>query len=148
MENNGDPAVTSTVKFHAIKVKVTPIEPIPTTGHVPCHITLLGSAGGGHVGGDKITLDPEEGPFALQFDLDHRLDWAAEGDLIWLQLGECPTGACPLPSQIWVSQKPNDRVLTIMNMNVGERCTLHYQLNFTNGRYWDPVIENGGGNRF
>lgn len=147
VENNGVPEVTS-IKFHAIKVKVTPIEPIPSTGEVACNITVLGSAGGGHVAGNRIKLDPEEGPFALQFDLDHRLDWATQGDLIWLQEDSCPTGACSVPSQIWVDETPNNRVLTIMNMNVGERCVLHYRLNFTNGRFCDPVIENGGGNRF
>ena len=148
VENNGDPDLASTIKFHAIKVRVTPRGAIPPTGEVVCDITLVGNAGGGHVANNTITLDPDEGPFALQFDLDHRLDWAAQGDLIWLQENECPEDACPVPSTIWLSQTQNNHVLTIMNMNVGAACDLHYRLNFTDGRYCDPVIENGGGNRF
>lgn len=148
VEQNGDPEVTSTIKFHAIRVKVTPSGTIPPTGEVACNLTVLGNSGGGKVTGNTITLDSDKGPFALQFDLDRSLDWATEGDLIWVQENQCPTSSCSVTRQVWVDETPNNRVLTIMNMNVGDPCELHYRLNFTNGRFCDPVIENGGGNRF
>jgi hypothetical protein len=145
--NSGDPEVTS-IKFHAIKVKVMPSGTIPQTGEVACNLTVLGNTGGGKVTGNNIELDHAKGPFALQFDLDRSLDWATSGDLIWLLEGSCPMDVCPVPNQIWIDNTPRNRVLTIMDMNTGPKCELHYRLNFTDGRYCDPVIENGGGNIF
>lgn len=147
-EDCGEPTVASTIKFHAIKVKVAPIGPVPQTGEVHCNITVLGNTGGGKVVNNRITLDPGKGPFAIQFDLDRDLDWATQGELIWVDMTQCPIGSCSVPSQIWVDQTPRNRVLTIMNMNVDPPCDLHYRLNFTDDRYYDPVIENGGGNNF
>ena len=148
MHENGEETLASTVKFHAIKVKVRPANGIPPTGEVACDITVVGNSSGGKVENNKITLDRGEGPFCLQFDLDHSLEWATDVDPIWLQKDSCPDNACSVPDQIWVDKTPRKGVLTIMDMNVGDGCELHYRLNFTEGRYCDPVIENGGGNNF
>jgi hypothetical protein len=148
VHGNGEPEVASTVKFHAIKVKVTPSGTIPPTGAVACDIRAVGNPTGGKVEKNKIELFEGEGPFCLQFDLDNRLEWATQGDLIWIQKNACPEDTCPVPDQMWIDKTPNNRVLTIMDMNVGEPCTFHYRLNFSDGRYCDPVIENSGGNTF
>lgn len=148
VHGNGEPEVASTVKFHAIKVKVTPTGPSLPTGEIPCEIRAVGNTSGGKVEDNKIKLDREEGPFCLQFDLDHSLEWAADGDLIWIMEDECPTSASYVPEQIWIDKTPKNGVLTIMDMNVDDRCELHYRLNFADGHFCDPVIENSGGNTF
>ena len=145
-QDKGGVSVMNGVKFHAIKVKVTPSGTIPPTGEVPCDVTAIGNPGGGSVQNNKIKLDPTEGPFCIQFDLDNRLDWDA--DPIWIKKNNCPNNASSEPDQIWVDNTPDNGVLTIMNMNVGGPCELHYRLNFTGGRYCDPIMENGGGNIF
>lgn len=137
---------SSGVRFHTIKVKVTPRGAIPPTGEVACDIDPNGPVGGGKVQNNKISLDAGEGPFCIQFKLDNSLDWDA--DPIWVQLNTCPTGQCSEPDQVWVDKTPENRVLTIMNMNVGGACELHYRLNFTGGRFCDPIMDNGGGNTF
>jgi len=146
MQHNGDPTLTSNSKFHAIKVKVTPKEPVSPSGEVPCDVSAPGGGNGWKVEHNKIELDPTEGPFCIQFDLDKSLDWAS--DPIWIQKDSCPMSSCSEPDQVWVDKTPEKGVLTIMNMNVGNRCQLHYRLNFTGDRYFDPIIENGGGNNF
>lgn len=145
-KGEGDLGIMSGVKFHAIKVKVTPIGPIPPTGEVPCDITPIGTPGGGSVQNNKIKLDATEGPFCIQFDLDNRLAWDA--DPIWFRKNSCPNNSSSKPGQIWVDDTPEGSVLTVMNMNVGAPCELHYRMNFTGGRSCDPIMENGGGNRF
>lgn len=145
--DEGNTTLTSGVKFHSIKVKVKPSGTIPPTGEVPCDIKDAGSSGG-RVEGNKIKLDDGEGPFCIQFVLDNDLEWATNGDPIWIQKDACPQDACSVPDQIWVDKTPKNGILTIMNMNVGDRCELHYRLNFTDGRFCDPIIENGGGNTF
>jgi len=140
--------VASSVKFHAIKVKVTPSGPALPTGEIPCDIRAVGNPSGGKVNNNRIELDRGEGPFCLQFDLDHSLNWTSEGDPIWVRQNECPMNASYVPDQIWIDKTPKNGVLTIMDMNVGDHCTLHYRLNFANGQFCDPVIENSGGNTF
>jgi len=142
----GDVAVMSGVKFHNISVNVTPKGAIPPTGDVPCDITAKGNPGGGSVHNNKIKLDDTEGPFCIQFHLDNKLDWDA--DPIWIKKNVCPNNASSEPDQIWVDKTPQGQVLTIMNMNVGSPCELHYRLNFTGGLSCDPIMENGGGNIF
>ena len=146
-DNNGDTTVASAIKFHTIKVNVTPRGSIPPAGEVPCDITLQGGSGG-KVDRNKIELDAGEGPFCIQFDLDRSLQWDTTGEPIWIWRDECPKWECHDRSQIWVDKPPKNGVLTIMNMNVGAPCELHYRLNFAGDRYCDPIIENGGGNNF
>ena len=145
-KNEGDLTVMSGIKFQTIGVKVTPTGAIPPTGDVPCNITAIGAPGGGSVQNNKIKLDATEGPFCIQFELDKALDW--DTDPIWIKKNKCPKSAGGEPDQIWVDPTPEDGVLTIMNMNVGNACELHYRLNFTAGRFCDPIMENGGGNIF
>ncbi len=147
MHENGDATLTSNVKFHAMKVRVTPTGPALPSGEIPCDITYPGHGNGGTVKDNRIILKKGEGPFCLQFDLQG-LDWATDEDPIWVQEGTCPTGACSPPEQVWVWKEHKDRVATMMDMNVGDQCELHYRLNFANGQFCDPVIENGGGNIF
>lgn len=136
---------SSNVKFHTIKVKVTPRGAVPPTGEVLCDIDPI-SVGGGKVQNNKISLDAREGPFCIQFKLDNSLDWSS--DPIWVQLDDCPDTSCSEPDQIWVEKTPKNKILTILNMNVGNPCELHYRLNFTGGRFCDPIMDNGGGNTF
>ena len=147
MDHDGDIELASNVKFHALKVRVTPVGEIPDTGPVECDITSPGGGNGWKVEDNEIHLEKAEGPFCIQFDLDNDLDWDVD-DPIWIQEDICPEGACPRPDQIWIFKNPRRELLTIMDMNVGDGCRFKYRLNFTDGRYCDPVIENGGNNVF
>ena len=73
---------------------------------------------------------------------------------IWVDLNDCPTQWGDGGGQISaVSSAP--KMLTVVDDNSGDPCTLHYALRFSGDSSdvgppyeYDPEIRNGGGNRF
>ena len=100
----------------------------------------------------SIKFEKDTGPHEVKFKLkdssgrDLRFDPAGP---IWSHKHEtdCPPHGAE-SDQIEIV-KCTDKELTITNKNSGDACTLHYQLNFVDGRGGaepvDPVFKNGGG---
>ena len=133
-------------QIQSLKIEVVPPRDLPAPGSpVECELRELGSSGPGRLKGGKIELDAGEGPFCIEFKLSGNLDWKA-GDPVWTDERQCPASGQTASQQIWVDRNPDKKSLTLLNMNVGASCDIHYRLNFTDGYYYDPIMSNGGGN--
>lgn len=114
-------------------------------GERDCILTQRSAGPNGKLVGQDIRLDGTFGPFLITFELDN-LDWHAE-EPFWIKQGGCPSSSHVDKKQIWVGDAKAKSV-TIMDMNVDQPCKLKYRMNFSDGTWCDPVIENGGGNNF
>lgn len=134
-----------------IVIQVSPEKPLPpkqgNATPIKCELKELRTSGKGGLQSDKIVLDPGEGPFCIELKLDGSLDWD-QAEPLWIQEGACPGSNQIASQQIWLDRKPNGKTITLLNMNVGNPCELHYRMNFSEGYYCDPIMQNGGGNIF
>ena len=115
------------------------------TGSHPNEITcsITGKPGSEHyVTGNKISLPSFAGPFEIKFQLAGDLDWQ-DHDAFNTQKGNCPPRGTHCKDQIWL-QPPNGKELSILNLNGGQKCKVHYRMNFADGTYCDPIMDNGG----
>jgi len=129
--------------FNSVKIRVEP-DGGPKGKDQKCHIK---DDGGTHpsakVKDNKITLDAKAGPFIIEFKLTGNLDWAEKNPFL-VKKGECPGEGEFEREQIWI-QPPDGKKLTVLDLNSGKGCELHYRMNFADGTSCDPIIENGGG---
>lgn len=133
--NQGDP------NAGLIQVWVTKTGTGPQQNEIQCSVTP--KPGSEHyVNGNRIGLPSYGGPFAVEFELKSPLDWQAT-DPFDTQKGTCPQRGTNCNDQIWL-QPPNGRKLTILNLNGGSRCEVHYRMNFADGSWCDPIMDNGG----
>lgn len=95
-----------------------------------------------YVADDEINLPSYGGPFQVTFELKPPLNWQAS-DPFDTQKGTCPARGGNCSDQIW-QQPPNGKTLSILNLNGGSRCDVHYRMNFDDGTWCDPVMNNGG----
>ena len=124
-----------------IEVWVEMLGPGPGTNEVLCSITPKpGSVH--HVSKNKISLPSYGGPFQIKFELKSPLDWETS-DPFDTQEGTCPERGSHCNDQIWM-QSPNGKTLSILNLNGGSRSEIHYRMNFANGTWCDPIMDNGG----
>jgi hypothetical protein len=133
-----------------IIIEVSPKQPLPPPSgkatEIECVLKPLGNATHGRLKPDgKIQLDSGFGPFCIQFTANG-LDWA-DSEPFWIRQDQCPKNA-HVAAPIWIEEKANGKTITLLNMNVGDACELHYRMNFKGDFYCDPVMENGGGNIF
>lgn len=127
-----------------IVIEVSPNGLPDGKGERNCTLTQKSAGQHGRLVGQDIELDSQQGPFVIKFELDNSLDWDAN-DPFWIRQGSCPGSKQIDNKQIWAGDAKGKSV-TIMDMNVDAPCTLKYRMNFDDGTYCDPVIENGGGN--
>lgn len=133
--NPGDP------NAGLIKVWVEKTGAGPEPNEILCSITP--KPGSEHyVSHDKIELPSYGGPFAIEFELRPPLDWQA-ADPFDTHKGSCPPRGDNCNDQIW-QQSPSGKNLTILNLNGGSKCEIHYRMNFSDGSWCDPIIDNGG----
>jgi hypothetical protein len=124
----------SPIKVHVHKVS-------QTGQKVECQI--LPDAGYEHyVSNNEINLTENGGPFRIEFRLEDPLEWDGADPMNTSQAG-CPGKHTNDDQQIFL-QSPNGKFLTILNLNGGDPCTIHYRMNFLDGSYCDPIMNNGG----
>ena len=95
-----------------------------------------------YVNNNTITLPGYGGPFEVIFDLVEPLEWQ-ESDPFDSQKGTCPPRGGSCTDQIWL-QPPNGSSLSVLNLNGGSPCEVHYRMNFADGTWCDPIMDNGG----
>jgi hypothetical protein len=128
-------------KDNATAVKVH-VRKTGENGHqIQCEI-LPDPGSEGYVSNNEINLTPNGGPFRIQFRLEDPLDWDTAEPINTSQAG-CPGKHTNDDQQIFL-QSPNGKFLTILNLNGGDPCTIHYRMNFADGTYCDPIMNNGG----
>lgn len=67
------------------------------------------------------------------------------GDPMWAGETGCPPPRGINSAQISNVSCPDGQVLTFTDANSGSACDVTYQLNFSDGTSFDPVLRNGGG---
>lgn len=106
-----------------------------------CSITP--KAGSEHyVSNDTITLPSFTGPFQITFDVVEPLEWQ-DHDPFNTEKGNCPARGGTCKDQIWL-QPADGSELSVLNLNSGQKCKVHYRMNFADGTWCDPVMDNGG----
>jgi hypothetical protein len=119
------------------------VKEVSRSGHnVTCSIQPDNGASAPYVSNDTITLPEREGPFRIRFRLDG-LDWDSAEPMA-TRRGGCPQGKKGNDNEQIFLQPPVKREMTIVNLNAGEPCTIHYRMNFTNDDYCDPIMINRG----
>jgi hypothetical protein len=140
----GGGAASGSSSLETIVIEVSPNGPPDGNGERQCTLTQRSAGPHGRLNGQDVELDPTYGPFLIKFELDNSLDWDSNNPF-WIRRGSCPGSKYVDHKQIW-SGGAKGKVVTIMDMNVDAPCTLRYRMNFDDGTYCDPIIENGGGN--
>ena len=123
-----------------IKVAVKKKPGSPGTGEIQCTIKPE-SGSNPYVADNVINLPENGGAFRIQFRLEG-LDWNHNEPFYSSQAG-CPDHKTNDDTQIFL-QAPNGKFLTILNLNGGAACQIHYRMNFTGGIWCDPILNNGG----
>ena len=136
-------------QIEEIMIEVTPVGPQPNPPPsidtpIECTLQQKGSSNGGKLDGDRIVLDQYAGPFCVRLKLKGWLNWRA-GDPLWVAKDNCPTSAQVDHEQIWLYKNPKNDTIVLLDMNVGDACTLHYRMNFEGNVHCDPIMSNGGG---
>jgi len=121
-----------------------PNPPPPMDTHIDCILTQQGSSKGAKLQGDRIVLDEFGGPFCIRLKLKGWLKWRA-GDPLWITRDNCPSSPAVDHEQIWLDKNPKNDTIVLLDMNVGDACTLHYRMNFEGHVHCDPIMDNGGG---
>lgn len=116
-----------------------------TGDEIICEILPDGGSSATYVRNNLITLPAGEGPFRIRFRLEG-LAWDPDHPIATAK-GKCPAGKKANENEQIFFQLPNDRDLTIINLNAGDACQVHYRMNFDDGTYCDPIMDNGGNSR-
>jgi hypothetical protein len=136
-------------QLESLVIEVRPPTPLPpkqgAQTQIDCQLLEISTSGKGHLKSGKIELEQGEGPFCIQLKLAGALDWDTR-DPLWIEEGQCPGSSKVASQQIWVDRTANKKAVTLLNMNVGSPCELHYRMNFSDGYFCDPIMSNGGGN--
>jgi hypothetical protein len=138
-------------QIEEIYIEVTPVGPQPNPPpsvdtHIDCTLQAKGSINGGKVSNNQIELDQSAGPFCIRLKLKDWLEWRQD-DPLWVAKDDCPHSAQVDHQQIWLNKNPHDNTIEFLDMNVGDRCTLHFRMNFAGNVHCDPIIDNGGGGK-
>jgi hypothetical protein len=108
-----------------------------------CDILPDDHQSGPYVSNNVITLPNKGGPFRIKYRLVN-LDWNT-ADPFWSKKSGCPNGKGNDEEQIFL-QPPNGREMAILDLNEGDKCQIHYRMNFQGGYFCDPIVDNGGNN--
>jgi hypothetical protein len=132
-----------------VHIEVSPAGPQPNPPpavdtHIDCILSQQGSSKGARLHGDRIVLDEFAGPFCIRLKLKGWLKWR-DGDPLWITRDNCPSRAAVDHEQIWLDKNPKNDTIVLLDMNVGDACTLHYRMNFQGNVHCDPIMDNGGG---
>jgi hypothetical protein len=126
-----------------LKVLVKPTGAIH--GHeIECELEPGDNASRPYVTKDTIRLTKDEGPFRVQFLLDD-LEWDEDNPFNTTRAAGCPpAGAKTNDDEQIFLQPANGKSLTVLNLNDGDACKIRFRMNFADGTYCDPIMDNGG----
>lgn len=148
---SGQAALNSGKQIEEIKIEVSPADTLPSSPPasdtaIRCSLRQTGNGGGKgwRLQEDRLVLDEFEGPFCIRLKLKGGLKWRA-GDPLWIARDRCPERPQIDHEQIWLDKNPKNDTIVLLDMNVGEPCTLHYRMNFEGNLHCDPIVDNRGG---
>lgn len=94
---------------------------------------------------DSIRLPQNDGPFRIEFELAGGLEWDPDNPFNTSRAAGCPAGSKRTNDNEQIFLQPADpSTLTILNLNDGDAARIQFRMNFANGTYCDPIMENGG----
>jgi hypothetical protein len=125
-----------------IKIKVKK-KGVVSGKEIECDILPDDPGSNGYVTGNKIKLPKDDGPFRIQFKLDG-LEWDEDNPFNTSRNGCPPAGGKTNDDAQIFLQPATQNSLTILNLNDGDECQIHYRMNFADGTYCDPIMDNGG----
>jgi len=126
-----------------IKVLVTP-NGGSNGKQIDCDLAPGDNASRPYVTKDKVTLTKDEGPFRIEFELDG-LYWDEDNPFNTSRAAGCPPGNKKTNDNEQIFLQPaNGRSLVVLNLNDGDACRIQFRMNFADGTYCDPILENGG----
>ena len=128
-----------------IKVIVTPTG----GGHgnqIDCDLTPGDHASAPYVPTtDKISLPQNDGPFRIEFELAGNLEWDEDNPFNTSRAAGCPLASKKTNDNEQIFLQPADKsTLTVLNLNDGNAAKIQFRMNFSDGTYCDPILENGG----
>jgi hypothetical protein len=128
-----------------IKVIVTP-KAGGNANQIDCDLTPGDHASAPYVPDtDTIKLPVNEGPFRIQFELAGGLEWNEDNPFNTSRAAGCPPGNKKANDDEQIFRQPADKTtLTVLNLNDGNPIRIQFRMNFANGTYCDPIMDNSG----